>query len=175
MDSLLSMMVSKGVLTPGEAVQLRGLPASQQVTPLLAILAKKGVLSPEELAALSSPTPMPLVVSSVVQTPTATAAPAAPKAPPVIAAVAPLRVLPVDAPKKDGLIPDFKLGPVKVKPYGMIKASAIYDSSSPRGDDMPIPFYIFGDTGPDGSPISTSRLASCVLEQILNGQMFPRA
>ena len=72
--------------------------------------------------------------------------------PVILAALVPLRVLPVDPPKKDGLIPDLKIGPMKVKPYGMIKASAIYDSSSPRGDDMPIPFYIFGDTGPDASP-----------------------
>jgi hypothetical protein len=153
-ESLLNLMVNKGVLTTAEAVQLRGLPAGQQVTPLLSILARKGVLSQDEVAALISPTPMPLVVSSSVQAPAPTqaAAPKPPDKPPVIAAVAPLRVLPIDAPKKDGLIPDFKLGPVKVKPYGMIKASAIYDSSSPRGDDMPIPFYVFGDTGPDASP-----------------------
>lgn len=156
MDSLLNLMVNKGVLTTAEAVQLRGLPPGQQVTPLLSILAKKGVLSQEELAALTSPVPAPMVVSSAsLQTPAAAQAPAAPKppaAPPVIAAVAPLRVLPVDAPKKDGLIPDFKIGPVKVKPYGMIKMSAIYDSAQPRGDDMPIPFYVFGDSGPNASP-----------------------
>jgi len=156
MDSLLNLMVSKGVLTTAEAVQLRGLPANQQVTPLLSILLKKGVLSNEELAALTAPAPAPMVVSnSPVQAPMAAQASTAPKppaAPPVVAAVAPLRVLPVDAPKKDGLIPDFKIGPVKVKPYGMIKASAIYDSASPRGDDMPIPFYVFGDSGPNSSP-----------------------
>src|SRR3954466_7457781 len=107
-ESLLNLMVSKGVLTTEEAVQLRGMPAGQQVTPLLSILAKKGVLSPDEVAALTSPTPMPLVVSSSAQAPVTTqaAAPKPPDKPPVIAAIAPLRVLPIDAPKKDGLIPD---------------------------------------------------------------------
>src|SRR5208282_2223159 len=60
-----------------------------------------------------------------------------PPAPAVVAAVAPTRVLPVDPPKKDGLVPAFKMGPVKMTPYGFIKATAAHDSSSPNGDDFP--------------------------------------
>jgi len=46
-------------------------------------------------------------------------------------------VLPVDPPKKDGLVPAFKMGGVKMTPYGFIKATAVHDSSSPNGDDFP--------------------------------------
>ncbi len=158
-------MVSKGVLTTPEAAMLRGLPAGQQVTPLLALLAKKGVLSQEELAAL---TPAPaangyssslavvasagMSAESAPQTAAAQAPPKPPPAPTVVAAVAPLRVLPVDAPKREGLIPDLKIGPVRVKPYGFIKTGVVHDTSSPRGDDFPLPQYLFGDTGPNPSP-----------------------
>jgi hypothetical protein len=156
MDNLLNLMVSKGVLTKAEGVQLRGLPSGQQVTPLLSILAKKGVLTQEELAALSSPTPAALVESGSLQaaTPPAQTAQAPPKpaGPAVVAAVAPIRVLPIDSPKREGLIPDLKLGPVRVKPYGFVKMSVVHDSSVPRGDDFPLPFFLYGDTGPSGSP-----------------------
>ena len=64
-------------------------------------------------------------------------APAPPAAPAVIPAIAPLRVLPVDPPKRDGLVPAFKMGPVKMTPYGFIKATAVHDTSSPNGDDFP--------------------------------------
>ncbi len=151
LDNLLNVMVSKGVLTTAEAIQLRGQASGQQLMPLLSILAKKGVLTQDELAALTSPAPA--YTTAVAQTTAAQKSPEKPpEKPPAIAAVVPLRVLPVDPPKKDGLIPDLKIGPVRAKPYGMIKASAIYDSASPRGDDMPLPFYINGDSGPDSSP-----------------------
>ncbi len=64
---------------------------------------------------------------------------AAPTAPPpsVVPAIAPVRVLPVDPPVKDGLVPAFRMGPVKMTPYGFIKATAAHDSSAPNGDDFP--------------------------------------
>lgn len=156
MDSLLNLMVSKGVITQAEAAVLRQQP-SGNISPLLALLAKKGVLTEGEIAALGAPAAV-VQSGAATQTPQPTGqavgppAPKTPEKPPVIAAVAPLRVLPVDSPKKDGLIPDLKIGPVKAKPYGMIKASAVYDTASPRGDDMPINFFVFGDSGPDKSP-----------------------
>ena len=55
----------------------------------------------------------------------------------VVPAIAPVRVLPVDPPKKDGLVPAFKSGPIKFTPYGFIKTTAVHDSSSPNGDDFP--------------------------------------
>ena len=57
--------------------------------------------------------------------------------PGVVPAVAAIRTLPIDPPKKDGLVAAFKTGAVKVTPYGFIKASAVHDSSSPNGDDFP--------------------------------------
>jgi hypothetical protein len=155
-------MVSKGVISGEEAKSLRTLPPGQQVTPLLSLLAKKGVLSQEELAALTptasgSGYSVSTTVEPVSYGQTAPAQNVSPAAPPkpagpkVVAAIAPIRVLPVDPPKKEGLIPDLKIGPVRVKPYGFLKASAIYDSSQPRGDDFPLPGYTFGDTGPNAS------------------------
>jgi hypothetical protein len=70
----------------------------------------------------------------------------------VIAAIAPVRVLQTDPTKKDGLIPDVKLGSGgKLKFYGFFKASIIHDTSSPYGNDFPLPGFS-GDTGPSGSP-----------------------
>ncbi|MGA3090475.1 MAG: hypothetical protein ABSD75_17825 [Terriglobales bacterium] len=66
-----------------------------------------------------------------------TARPPAEKLAAVIPAVAPVRVLAVDPPRKDGLVPAFKMGPVKMTPYGFIKTTAAHDSSSPNGDDFP--------------------------------------
>ncbi|MBO0800148.1 MAG: hypothetical protein J2P31_15110, partial [Blastocatellia bacterium] len=72
--------------------------------------------------------------------------------PPVIPAVAPLRLVQVDPPKREGLIPDIKLGSgARLKPYGFFKTSVIYDSSSPQGNDFPLPLLAV-DTGPSGSP-----------------------
>jgi hypothetical protein len=76
--------------------------------------------------------------------------------PPVIPAVAPIRALGLagDAPyKRDGLLPVIRIGnDVKVKPYGLFKASLIHDTSSPAGNDFPLPGFSIGDTGPFGSP-----------------------
>jgi hypothetical protein len=81
----------------------------------------------------SSPDPDPA--------PQAGAAPmgAPPPVPPpaVVPAVAPVRVLLFDPPRKDGLVPAFKAGAVRVTPYGFIKATAAHDSSAPDGDDFP--------------------------------------
>jgi hypothetical protein len=72
--------------------------------------------------------------------------------PTFIAAVAPIRPLPIDPPKKDGLVPAFRLGLVRVTPYGFIKSTVAEDSSSPRGDDFPLPGFLSADTGPNTAP-----------------------
>jgi hypothetical protein len=101
-------------------------------------------------AALYTPAPVPVVEPVARPVPVASEAVARPI--PVISAIAPLRVLQVDPLTRDGLIPDIKLGSgAKLKLYGMVKASAIYDSSSPSGTDMPLP-YQGGDTGPTVDP-----------------------
>ena len=77
--------------------------------------------------------------------------------PSVVPAIAPVRVLPIDAPVKDGLIPAFKAGAVKITPYGFLKATAVNDTSSPNGDDFPFVGLFLGstsvlNTGPTADP-----------------------
>jgi len=107
---------------------------------------------------LTAAVPLTAALSTQAATPTAQAAPEKnPPAPTVVPAIAPLRVLPLDPPVKDGLIPGFKLGAVKVTPYGFIKVTAIRDSSSPNGDDFPYPGIFLNSssvfsTGPTTNP-----------------------
>lgn len=167
-DPLLQLLVSKGVLNPEEAKSLAGTPAQQRAH-LLELLRQKGVLTQLEYEALTPPasaqvapnlvastTPM---LPAAVSNPAPEPQPAKPAAPKVIPAVAPLRVLQLEPSKPDGMIPDIKLGSgAKLKLYGLVKASAIYDSSSPYGTDMPLPGFINGisgsgfDPGPTRSP-----------------------
>jgi hypothetical protein len=140
---LLELLKTKGILSSGEVETLATPPASAQVSPTL-------------VASLA-----PVVPTAVVTTQAAPPKPEAPKpAPPkVVPAVAPLRVLQLEPSKPDGMVPDIKLGSgAKLKLYGMVKASLIYDSSSPYGTDMPLPGFINGisgagfDPGPNRSP-----------------------
>ena len=82
----------------------------------------------------ADPDPAPQVVSQPGPGPQATVRE---NIPAVVPAIAPLRVLPVDPPRRDGLVPAFKMGPVKMTPYGFLKATAAHDSSMPNGDDFP--------------------------------------
>ncbi len=149
-DPLLRVLVSKGIISAEEARFLSaGTPGAQR-DKLVLLLREKGLLTAseaDELRPANVATPQAVLITaqstSVVTPQSKPAEPAKPAAPKVIAAVAPLRVLQLDPPKKDGLIPDIKLGTgARVKLYGMIKASSIYDSSSPYGTDMPIPGFI---------------------------------
>src|SRR5664279_5400573 len=49
-----------------------------------------------------------------------------PPAPTVVPAIAPVRVLALDPPKREGLTPGIMLGGVTVSPYGFIKVTAAY-------------------------------------------------
>ena len=155
--ALLGVLVMKGVLAPAEANAIRNAAPNAEFQMLVDLLKQKGVLSASDVTATASP----LVATSPAPQPTppASAAPASalivqappqgaqavapasikPPAPTVASAVTPLRVLPFDAPVREGLVPAFKIGPVKVTPYGFIKATAIHDSSNPNGDDFPFP------------------------------------
>jgi hypothetical protein len=103
-----------------------------------------------EPAAVSSTGP------AAVKTPTAQAAQT--KEPAFIPAIAPFRVLPITPPKKDGLIPDIKLGSaVRLQPYGFFKMSAVEMTTSSGGaifgsNDFPQGPLLLSDTGPDGDP-----------------------
>jgi hypothetical protein len=168
-DPLLQLLVSKGVLNAEEAKSLNGT-AAQQRAQLLDLLRQKGILSASDYEALATPpasaqvapnlvaSTTPILPSVLATNPAPEPQPAAKPAPPkFIPAVAPVRVLAVDPPKREGLVPDLKIGPVRAKPYGFFKTSAVYDSSSPLGNDFPLPEFIAvapagSDTGPDGNP-----------------------
>ena len=160
-DPLLQLLVSKGVLNADEARSLTGTPAEQRAR-LLDLLRQKGVLSATDYDSLTTPSASAQVAPNLIAStspilPAAVAnppepQPAKPAPPKFIPAVAPVRVLAVDPPKREGLIPAIKIGNVRVLPYGFYKTSAVYDSSSPRGDDFPLPGFLSADTGPDGNP-----------------------
>jgi hypothetical protein len=146
--ALLGVLVMKGVLAPTEANAIRNASPEIKFQLLVDTLNRKGVLSAADLsAAVNTPAP---TVTAAVPAPAAAPAPAPAPAPEpaplpqakaegpgVVPAIAPLRVLPVDPPKKDGLNAAFKMGAVKMTPYGFIKSTAAKDTSSPNGDDFP--------------------------------------
>jgi hypothetical protein len=164
-DPLLNLLVSKGLLTTAEAraIVSSGNPQRQR-DQLAGLLKDKGLISAAEFDQLRSKTPGNAsgnvdVTSGASPNPPATATASTPvpsrqrpPAPSVIAAVAPIRLLPIDVPQREGLIPDLKLGSgARIKPYGYFKTSVIRDSSSPQGNDFPLPL-LAADTGPGGSP-----------------------
>ena len=178
--ALLGVLVMKGVLAPAEANAIRNAAPEAEFQLLVEALSRKGVLSAADLSAAATPAArssastaapvaVPETVSASLASPDADASPQAghptpaiqgtqpPPPPSVVSAVTPLRVLPVDPPKKDGLNAAFKMGPVKMTPYGFVKATAVHDTSAPNGDDMPFPGLFLSstsilNTGPTEDP-----------------------
>jgi hypothetical protein len=166
-DPLLRLLVGKGLLTAEEAgmVLSSGTPAKQRDR-LASLLKDKGLISTAEFDALQASAAAPLAPSGnavdvnaissgsnalTARAPSASSQKSA-TAPSVIAAVAPVRLLPIEPQAREGLIPDLKLGSgARIKPYGYFKTSVIRDSSSPLGNDFPLPL-LAADTGPTGSP-----------------------
>src|SRR3989440_431169 len=159
-DPLVRVLLAKGVITPEEAraVAVAVAPAEQRDR-LAALLRDKGLISDAEYESVRAVPPSGDVGGAAAASPVQAGAqkaeaqkPAPAPTPSVIAAVAPLRLLQVDPPKREGLIPDIKLGSgARVKLYGFFKTSLIHDSSSPQGNDFPLPL-LAADTGPTGSP-----------------------
>jgi len=164
---LLNVLVSKGILTPGEAASLRSATGSDGTQQLLLLLKQKGVISDSDVASMQSAlvsTAGEHVLSeglasngaplnAQLATP-GQAGPPKPKeapGPTVIPAIAPVRVLPIDPPKKNS-VEGISLGAVKMRPYGFIKATMAYDTSDPRGDDFIVPGFLNSDTGPNNNP-----------------------
>jgi hypothetical protein len=157
-DPLVQVLVKKGVLSAEEArlITNNASPAEQRDR-LAALLRDKGVISASEFEAVRTVAPTENLTLKTMNadyrasTPNAAPAPQPPP-PGVIAAVAPVRLLGIDAPKREGLIPDIKLGTgARLKLYGIFKTSIIHDSSSPQGNDFPLPL-LAADTGPNDSP-----------------------
>jgi len=170
LTALLGILVMKGVLAPSEAKSIQGATPGSELQALVETLYRKGLVSASDLSALAPPAPHPVAsavasVSVPPATPSPLAAPQAatlsptppPAGPSVVAAIAPVRVLPIDPPVKDGLLPAFRAGPVKITPYGFIKATGVHDTSSPNGDDFPFVGVFLGstsitNTGPTADP-----------------------
>jgi len=155
-DPLVRLLVSKGLLSVNEASSLASAPANEVNNRLLMILKDKGLISADDLNSLKAPGAATATATMETAAQGSTPAPAAPQAPAtpaVIPAIAPIRVLQVDPAKHEGFIPDIKIGKgVNIKPYGFIKASAVYDTSSPYGNDFPLPGFIGDINGPDALP-----------------------
>jgi len=153
-ESLVQILLKKGILTVDDVKSLEAGSASRQQALLIELLQKKGVISASEAENLGA-TPAsaqvsPALVASTVPIVPATASAYATElqaakmeAPKVIPAITPLRVLQLEPSMPNGMIPDLKLGSgVKLKIYGLVKASSVYDSSAPYGTDMPLPAFI---------------------------------
>ena len=166
--ALLQILVSKGILTSGEANSLAGANNAVSTTQLLLILKHKGLLSDSDMAAMQGAFPERAnehVTADVgyteaafatqsgqsAQAPAGAAPKEAPKGPTVVPAIAPLRVLPVDPPAR-GSVEGITIGGVKMRPYGFIKATMAYDSYNPTGDDFPRPGFTAADSGPNNNP-----------------------
>ena len=164
--ALLQILVSKGILSSSEANSLATANGAASTQQLLLLLKQKGLLSDSDMAALEGGIPERasdhmladikysdnLVTAQVGQAAGQAQPKEPPAPPPVIPAIAPLRVLPIDPPAKEGVVPGFTLGPVKVRPYGFIKATMAYDTYNPTGDDFPRPGFTNPDSGPTSNP-----------------------
>lgn len=159
---LVQLLQSKGIISEQEAgaINQAATPAETQQK-LTELLLSKGIITQEEHDQAMALQPgktagaklVPAVATvSAPGTAPAAQAPAKPAAPPVIPAIAPIRVLASGPSKPGGIVPDVKLGSgAALKFYGFLKASLVHDTSSPGGNDFPLPLFL-GDTGPNGSP-----------------------
>ncbi len=160
-DPLLRLLMTKGVLNMNEVSSLASGPAGQLRERLVLMLKQKGILSDKDVNALntaivSTSNTTTLSNSEYASAPKTENTSGAPQTPPPsgpIPAIAPIRPFPVDPPKHEGVIPVIKIGKnVNIQPYGFIKASAVYDTSSPYGNDFPLPGFISDINGPDAFP-----------------------
>lgn len=165
-DPLLRLMVNQGLLTTNDLSKFAGVPSSELRDRLLLILLmkNKNALTAEDMNALKAPTvtaapgsgPATLAntsLSGTQQSSGPTQSPATPPPTGPIPAVAPIRVLQIDPPKREGVVPVISLGKnARIQPYGFIKASAVYDTSSPYGNDFPLPGFAPITNGPNALP-----------------------
>ncbi len=169
LSALVDVLLTKDVLTPAEVKAIRNAAPAAQLQLLVQALTRKGVLNAADLAGaptgtgvVTAPTAPPAPVSAAAPRPKQQApvpqpelAELKPPSAKVVPAIVPLRVLALDPPKSGGLA-GLKVGPVTFTPYGFIKGTAEQDSSSPNGDDFPIPAGLMllpgSNTGPNADP-----------------------
>jgi hypothetical protein len=176
LNPLAKLLQSKGILTAEEVSSVNQASSPEEANSRLAkLLVSKGLISNQEYQTTFASTAEISPVAATHETrlveavyhPSVTRAdagqassapPAQPPASSLPPGIAPLRVLPIDAPKQGGLIPDIHLGSgANMKIYGFFKATAVEDTASSGGatfgnNDFPLPLLIGGDTGPAGDP-----------------------
>ncbi|MGA9069682.1 MAG: hypothetical protein WB424_05485 [Terracidiphilus sp.] len=176
-DPLAAILLAKGILTPDDIKQIDQASTQLQASKCLArILFEKGLISKSEYekaegmaltfdqpSGTQAPTPIsnsPATGLSASRNAQSSPNPTEPGAPSIvektavvnsISAITPVRALPVGGVPREAAAPAFKADGVGITPYGFIKATAVEDSSSPNGDDFPLPGFLT-DTGPDGAP-----------------------
>jgi hypothetical protein len=179
-NPLIRILQTKGILTPEEVAQISQAATPTDANRRLAkLLLMKGVISQADydqtegtagvINASTAGTSGVTQIAAVYRVPVNNGAslpplsnavsPANPPseqtpsaAPAVIPALTPIRFLPVGPLPREAGTPAFKIGAIRVTPYGFLKATAVHDSSSPGGDDFPLPGFIAADTGPQGAP-----------------------
>lgn len=161
-DPLLRLMVSQGVLSADDVAKLAGVPSAELRDRLLLLLLmkNKNALSADDINALKAPAdasgasnPASPSMALKEKDEDQGQPPAPPPTPPAggpIPAVAPIRVLQIDPPKREGVIPIISIGKnVRIQPYGLLKISSVFDTSSPYGNDFPLPGFIGNINGPN--------------------------
>jgi hypothetical protein len=158
-QKLADILLHRGVISQDEYNQLTGQKAAAPVPPVSAVPAPPSPAAVSSEPALQEQASQPSKVANWLNTeaPPYATEPGAPSfvervpTQELNAALVPVRVFPVGGLKSDEH-PAFKADGVGITPYGFIKATLVEDSSSPGGDDFPLPGFINGDTGPDGAP-----------------------
>ena len=185
-NPLVRVLQAKGILTAEEVAQIsQASSASDAEQRLAKLLLMKGVISqsdydqtvsaPGMMNASSSGVTSPTAIAAVYRVPInngANVAPLSTIAPPAshpsdqapsagptfIPAIMPIRPFPVGGLPREGLKPAFSIGSIRVTPFGFVKATFVHDTSSPYGDDFPLPGFllqpssVFIDSGPGNSP-----------------------
>jgi len=158
---LAKLLLSKGIISQTDYNQMLGDPSvvtassnSASVSLVPAVYHVPGsaaatpAVTPAVASAVASNAPVVTVDSDQQQVPPSQTASVSPT---TISAANPIRPLPVGGIKKGELKPAITVAGVGITPYGFLKATFVHDSSSPGGDDFPLPGFL-GDTGPNAAP-----------------------
>lgn len=155
---LAKLLLTKGIITQADYNQMLGDPTivaasspnsgGVSLVPTVYRVPGTAAVAPAATPAVASNAPIVTVDSDQRQVPPSQTASVSPT---TISAANPIRALPVGGIKKGELKPAITVAGVGITPYGFLKTTFVHDSSSPGGDDFPLPGFL-GDTGPAGAP-----------------------
>ncbi|HTB93808.1 MAG TPA: hypothetical protein VK728_13325 [Candidatus Sulfotelmatobacter sp.] len=163
---LAKLLMMKGVISQADYNQMMGAPgivnasasnsAPAVMVPTVYRIPAGSPSAPNAAAPAAAPTSKSATADPDDQQPQTPAGQTPPQqapsvSPTTLSAANPVRVFPVGGIPKGDLKAAIKLGPIGLTPYGFLKATFIHDSSSPGGDDFPLPGFL-GDTGPNSAP-----------------------